>query len=50
MLEKKLYRLEHHNYLLYGDNVRLGLNIELGFTNEDTAENMPRHCLNDYAV
>src|SRR3546814_10303622 len=32
----------HHTYLLDGDNVRHGLNKDLGFTNEDRVENIRR--------
>ncbi|MBE2205467.1 MAG: sulfate adenylyltransferase subunit CysN [Chthoniobacterales bacterium] len=42
MVEKKLYALGRHTYLLDGDNVRHGLNKDLGFTNEDRVENIRR--------
>jgi adenylyl-sulfate kinase len=41
-LEKKLFEMGHHTYLLDGDNVRHGLNKDLGFTNEDRVENIRR--------
>jgi bifunctional enzyme CysN/CysC len=41
-LEKKLFALGKHAYVLDGDNMRLGLNKDLGFTREDRAENVRR--------
>ena len=41
-LEKKLYELGKHTMLLDGDNVRHGLNRDLGFTNQDRVENIRR--------
>ena len=41
-LEKKLFSLGIHAYVLDGDNLRLGLNKDLGFTREDRAENVRR--------
>lgn len=41
-VEKKLYELGHHTYLLDGDNVRQGLNKNLGFSDEDRIENIRR--------
>ncbi|MFM8205320.1 MAG: adenylyl-sulfate kinase, partial [Actinomycetales bacterium] len=41
-LEKKLYAAGVHSYILDGDNLRLGLNKDLGFTKEDRAENVRR--------
>jgi bifunctional enzyme CysN/CysC len=41
-LEKKLFELGRHAYVLDGDNMRLGLNKDLGFTREDRAENVRR--------
>ena len=41
-LEKRLYSLGMHAYVLDGDNLRLGLNKDLGFTREDRAENVRR--------
>lgn len=40
--EKKLYARGRHTYLLDGDNVRHGLNRDLGFTDADRAENIRR--------
>jgi bifunctional enzyme CysN/CysC len=42
LVEKRLYSLGHHTFLLDGDNVRHGLNRDLGFTNEDRVENIRR--------
>jgi bifunctional enzyme CysN/CysC len=41
-LEKKLFAMGKHSYVLDGDNLRLGLNKDLGFTREDRAENVRR--------
>lgn len=41
-VEKRLYELGHHTYLLDGDNVRHGLNKDLGFSDEDRVENIRR--------
>ena len=41
-LEKKLFSLGMHAYVLDGDNLRMGLNVDLGFTPEDRAENVRR--------
>ncbi|MDR0207814.1 MAG: adenylyl-sulfate kinase [Pseudomonas putida] len=41
-LEQKLYELNHHTYLLDGDNVRHGLNKDLGFSDADRKENIRR--------
>ena len=41
-VEQELYRLGHHTYLLDGDNVRHGLNRDLGFTEADRVENIRR--------
>lgn len=41
-LEKKLYALGYKTYTLDGDNVRHGLNNDLGFTDADRAENIRR--------
>jgi bifunctional enzyme CysN/CysC len=41
-LEKKLFSLGLHSYVLDGDNMRLGLNKDLGFTRADRAENVRR--------
>jgi bifunctional enzyme CysN/CysC len=42
LLEKKLYAMGHRTYLLDGDNVRHGLNKDLGFTDTDRVENIRR--------
>ena len=42
LLEKKLFALGKHSYLLDGDNIRHGLNRDLGFTDQDRAENIRR--------
>jgi bifunctional enzyme CysN/CysC len=42
ILEKKLHASGHHTYLLDGDNVRHGLNKDLGFTDIDRVENIRR--------
>ncbi|HKX94972.1 MAG TPA: sulfate adenylyltransferase subunit CysN [Methylibium sp.] len=42
LVEKQLHALGHHTYLLDGDNVRHGLNKDLGFTDEDRVENIRR--------
>jgi bifunctional enzyme CysN/CysC len=39
---RKLHALGVHTYVLDGDNVRTGLNKDLGFTSEDRAENVRR--------
>ena len=39
---RKLHALGVHTYVLDGDNVRHGLNKDLGFTAEDRAENVRR--------
>jgi bifunctional enzyme CysN/CysC len=41
-LEKELFRLSMHTYVLDGDNLRHGLNANLGFSPEDRAENIRR--------
>jgi bifunctional enzyme CysN/CysC len=41
-LERRLFSLGTHTYLLDGDNVRLGLNRDLGFAPEDRVENIRR--------
>ncbi len=41
-VEQKLLALGRHSYLLDGDNVRHGLNRDLGFTDEDRVENIRR--------
>ena len=42
VVEKKLHALGRHTYLLDGDNVRHGLNKDLGFTEADRVENIRR--------
>ena len=41
-VESKLLELNKHTYLLDGDNVRMGLNKGLGFSDEDRVENIRR--------
>lgn len=41
-LDVALYREGYHTFLLDGDNVRHGLNRDLGFSNEDRVENIRR--------
>jgi bifunctional enzyme CysN/CysC len=41
-LEKRLFSQGIHGYVLDGDNMRLGLNKDLGFTRGDRAENVRR--------
>ena len=42
LVEKKLHAMGRHSYLLDGDNVRHGLNRDLGFTEGDRVENIRR--------
>ena len=42
LVEKKLHRMNRHTFLLDGDNVRHGLNKDLGFTESDRIENIRR--------
>ena len=42
LLDKRLLAAGKHTYLLDGDNVRHGLNKDLGFTNADRVENIRR--------
>jgi bifunctional enzyme CysN/CysC len=42
LVEKRLHALGRHTYLLDGDNVRHGLNKDLGFTDADRVENIRR--------
>jgi bifunctional enzyme CysN/CysC len=42
LVEGKLHALGRHSFLLDGDNVRLGLNRDLGFSDADRAENIRR--------
>lgn len=41
-LEQRLHALGKHTYLLDGDNVRHGLNSDLGFSDHDRSENIRR--------
>ena len=41
-VEQQLFALGRHSYLLDGDNVRHGLNRDLGFTDADRVENIRR--------
>ena len=42
LVEKKLHAMGRHSFLLDGDNVRHGLNRDLGFTDADRVENIRR--------
>ena len=42
IVERKLARMNRHTFLLDGDNVRHGLNKDLGFTEADRVENIRR--------
>jgi bifunctional enzyme CysN/CysC len=42
LVERKLHVMGYHTYILDGDNVRHGLNKDLGFTAEDRVENIRR--------
>jgi bifunctional enzyme CysN/CysC len=42
LVEKRLLSMDRHTYLLDGDNVRHGLNKDLGFTPQDRVENIRR--------
>jgi len=42
IVEQKLFAMGRHTYLLDGDNVRHGLNKDLGFTDADRVENIRR--------
>jgi bifunctional enzyme CysN/CysC len=42
LVEKKLHAMGKHTFLLDGDNVRHGLNRDLGFTDADRVENIRR--------
>jgi bifunctional enzyme CysN/CysC len=42
LVEKRLHRMNRHTFLLDGDNVRHGLNKDLGFTETDRIENIRR--------
>ena len=41
-VESRLLALQKHTYLLDGDNIRMGLNKGLGFSDEDRVENIRR--------
>lgn len=42
LVEKKLHALGRHSFLLDGDNIRHGLNRDLGFSDADRVENIRR--------
>lgn len=42
LVDARLHALGKHTYLLDGDNVRLGLNKDLGFSDSDRVENIRR--------
>ncbi|MFD0986854.1 sulfate adenylyltransferase subunit CysN [Methyloligella solikamskensis] len=42
MMEKRLHAMGRHTYVLDGDNVRHGLNKDLGFSDADRVENIRR--------
>jgi bifunctional enzyme CysN/CysC len=42
LVERKLHAMGRHTYMLDGDNVRHGLNRDLGFTEADRVENIRR--------
>jgi bifunctional enzyme CysN/CysC len=42
LLERRLHGAGYHTYLLDGDNIRHGLNKDLGFSREDRFENIRR--------
>ncbi|WP_394538061.1 sulfate adenylyltransferase subunit CysN [Lysobacter enzymogenes] len=42
LVDKQLHALGHHTFILDGDNVRHGLNKDLGFTDADRVENIRR--------
>jgi bifunctional enzyme CysN/CysC len=42
LVEKRLHVMGRHTYLLDGDNIRHGLNRDLGFTEADRVENIRR--------
>jgi len=42
LVERKLFAINRHTYMLDGDNVRHGLNRDLGFTEVDRVENIRR--------
>ena len=42
LVDRRLHMMGYHTYILDGDNVRHGLNKDLGFTDEDRVENIRR--------
>ncbi|MBP3984435.1 sulfate adenylyltransferase subunit CysN [Pseudoxanthomonas helianthi] len=42
LVDKRLHAQGYHSFILDGDNVRHGLNRDLGFTDEDRVENIRR--------
>ncbi|PVX30623.1 sulfate adenylyltransferase subunit CysN [Sphingomonas pokkalii] len=42
LVEKRLHAMGKHSFLLDGDNIRHGLNRDLGFTDQDRVENIRR--------
>jgi len=42
LVEQRLYELQYHSYILDGDNVRHGLNSDLGFDEASRVENIRR--------
>ena len=42
LVDRRLHALGYHTFILDGDNVRHGLNRDLGFTDEDRVENIRR--------
>eukprot|EP01096_Ripella_sp_DP13-Kostka_P002144 TRINITY_DN1285_c0_g1_i1.p1 TRINITY_DN1285_c0_g1~~TRINITY_DN1285_c0_g1_i1.p1 ORF type:complete len:216 (+),score=100.80 TRINITY_DN1285_c0_g1_i1:42-650(+) len=42
LVEKKVLEAKKHTYLLDGDNIRFGINSDLGFSHADRAENIRR--------
>ncbi len=42
LVEQELMKQRIHTYILDGDNIRKGLNSDLGFSNEDRTENIRR--------
>jgi adenylylsulfate kinase len=42
IVEKKLFQMNHNTYLLDGDNIRHGLNNDLGFDEKSRVENIRR--------
>ena len=42
LLESKLFEMGYHSYIMDGDNTRIGLNKDLGFSEDDRIENIRR--------